>query len=56
MKIAMICFTLTGWQTGEMVKEGLEKTVRWYLENGDWLEGVTSGEYVKYYDRMYSGR
>ena len=28
----------------------------WYLENGDWLEGVTSGEYVKYYDRMYSGR
>ena len=45
-----------GWQPETGLEEGLEKTVRWYLENGDWLEGVTSGEYVKYYDRMYSGR
>jgi dTDP-glucose 4,6-dehydratase len=36
--------------------EGLEKTVDWYLQNTEWLERVTSGEYLKYYDTMYANR
>lgn len=36
--------------------DGLEKTVEWYLSNGKWLERIISGDYEKYYDKMYSGR
>jgi dTDP-glucose 4,6-dehydratase len=35
---------------------GLEKTVEWYLSNTRWLERIISGDYEKYYDKMYSGR
>ncbi len=45
-----------GWRAKTGFEEGLEKTVRWYLANEEWLRGVTSGEYLKYYDKMYSGR
>lgn len=45
-----------GWRSLHNSAEGLEKTVRWYLENTAWLDGVTSGDYLKYYDEMYSGR
>lgn len=45
-----------GWQPSLQFEEGLEKTVAWYLENSDWLETVTSGEYKTYYDRMYKNR
>lgn len=37
-------------------EEGIEKTVRWYLENQEWLDNVTSDDYQKYYDTMYNGR
>ena len=37
-------------------EEGIEKTVKWYLDNEEWLENVTSGEYQAYYDKMYSNR
>ena len=45
-----------GWEPSLQFEEGIEKTVRWYLENRDWMENVTSGEYEKYYESMYSNR
>jgi dTDP-glucose 4,6-dehydratase len=45
-----------GWKPSLQFEEGLEKTVDWYLENTDWLENVTSGEYLTYYENMYKGR
>ena len=37
-------------------EEGIEKTVRWYLDNQEWMDNVTSGDYQRYYDDMYKGR
>jgi dTDP-glucose 4,6-dehydratase len=45
-----------GWSPIPSFADGLEKTVDWYLENTDWLENVLSGDYEKYYLKMYSGR
>ena len=45
-----------GWEPSLQFNEGLEKTVEWYLANEEWLNNVTSGDYKKYYDNMYSGR
>lgn len=45
-----------GWTPLPEFAAGLEKTVDWYLSNNKWLEGVISGDYDKYYDKMYSGR
>ena len=45
-----------GWQPSVSFEEGLEKTVDWYLENTRWLENVVSGEYEKYYEKMYLKR
>jgi dTDP-glucose 4,6-dehydratase len=45
-----------GWEPQFQFEEGLEKTVRWYLDNQDWLDNVTSGDYQAYYERMYKGR
>ena len=45
-----------GWKPSLQFEEGLEKTVDWYLENTDWLENVTSGDYLTYYENMYKGR
>lgn len=42
-----------GWEPSLQFEEGLEKTVRWYLENQDWLDQVTSGDYLKFYKEMY---
>ena len=42
-----------GWQPLLQFEEGLEKTVRWYLEHQDWLDLVTSGDYMDYYRSMY---
>lgn len=43
-----------GWNPSLQFEEGLEKTVAWYLENNEWLENVTSGDYQKYYSAQYS--
>ncbi len=43
-----------GWEPSLQFEEGIEKTVRWYLENEDWLENIVSGEYEKYYEEMYN--
>ena len=45
-----------GWEPSLQFEEGIEKTVRWYLDNQDWMDNVTSGDYQKYYDDMYKGR
>ena len=42
-----------GWEPSLQFEEGLEKTVGWYLDNQDWLDHVTSGEYMNYYTQMY---
>ena len=42
-----------GWRPSVTFEEGLEKTVRWYLDNPEWLQNVTSGEYREYYRKMY---
>ena len=45
-----------GWKPSLQFEEGLEKTVDWYLQNQDWVEHVTSGDYQKYYDQQYDKR
>ena len=42
-----------GWEPSLQFEEGIEKTVRWYLENNEWMENIASGEYNKYYESMY---
>ena len=45
-----------GWEPSLQFEEGLEKTVRWYLDNEEWLREVTSGNYQQYYEKMYSNK
>ena len=45
-----------GWKPTVTFREGLEKTVDWYLDNQPWLDNVLSGEYAKYYDQQYGDR
>ncbi len=45
-----------GWQPKSRIDDGLEKTVQWYLDNGEWLKRCVSGEYLKYYESMYANR
>ena len=45
-----------GWLPQTSFAEGLRRTIRWYLDNRDWLEEIVSGEYQHYYARMYGGR
>ena len=45
-----------GWEPSLQFEEGIEKTVRWYLDNQEWMDNITSGEYEKYYQDMYKGR
>ncbi len=42
-----------GWEPSLQFEEGIEKTVKWYLENTEWVEKITSGDYQKYYEEMY---
>lgn len=42
-----------GWEPSLQFEEGIEKTVKWYLEHQEWLDNVTSGDYQKYYEKMY---
>lgn len=45
-----------GWEPSLQFEEGIEKTVRWYLDNQAWMDNITSGDYERYYDDMYSNR
>ncbi len=45
-----------GWEPSLQFEEGIEKTVRWYIDHQAWMDDITSGEYEKYYDDMYKNR
>lgn len=45
-----------GWKPSVTFEEGLSETIDWYLQNGEWLQHVTSGAYKGYYEDMYAGR
>ena len=43
-----------GWEPSLQFEEGIEKTVRWYLDHQDWMDNIISGDYEKYYEEMYN--
>ncbi len=45
-----------GWEPSLQFEEGIEKTVKWYLDNQSWIDNITSGDYEKYYEEMYKNR
>ncbi|MDE6866182.1 MAG: dTDP-glucose 4,6-dehydratase [Muribaculaceae bacterium] len=45
-----------GWEPSLQFEEGIERTVKWYLDNQEWMDNVTSGDYQKYYEDMYNNR
>lgn len=45
--------TEIGWEPETMFKEGIKKTIQWYLDHEDWLQNVTNGDYQNYYKEMY---
>ena len=45
-----------GWEPSLQFEEGIEKTVKWYLDNQAWMDNITSGDYQKYYEGMYQNR
>ena len=45
-----------GWYPETMFKDGIRLTIKWYLENEEWMKNVTSGDYQKYYEGMYQNR
>lgn len=47
--------TELGWEPAYTFENGIEETIKWYLNNEEWMAHIASGDYVKYYDQMYSG-
>ena len=45
-----------GWEPSLQFEEGIEKTVAWYLDNKEWLENITSGDYKEYYEKNYNNK
>ena len=45
-----------GWLPETMFKDGIKKTIQWYLDNRQWWENIINGEYREYYKKMYEGR
>ena len=45
-----------GWTPETTFEEGIEKTIYWYLDHQDWVEEITGGDYVRYYERMYGNK
>jgi dTDP-glucose 4,6-dehydratase len=45
-----------GWRPATTFADGLKATVRWYLDNQDWVNNIRSGDYLKYYEKQYGGR
>ena len=47
--------TQLGWKPAYTFEQGMKETIQWYVDNVDWMANVVSGDYVKYYEQMYSG-
>jgi len=45
-----------GWGPTTIFKDGIKKTIKWYLDNQEWMNECTSGAYTKYYEEMYANR
>ena len=45
-----------GWYPETCFEDGIQLTIQWYLDHMDWMKNVTSGEYQKYYQKMYAGK
>ncbi|MDO8506988.1 MAG: dTDP-glucose 4,6-dehydratase [bacterium] len=45
-----------GWKPRVTFDEGIEKTIKWNLDNADWIQNILSGEYQKYYEKQYGER
>jgi len=45
-----------GWEPSLQFEEGIEKTVKWYLDNQEWMDNVTSGDYQRYYEETYRNK
>lgn len=45
-----------GWYPETCFEDGIKLTIQWYLDHMDWMKNVTSGEYQKYYQKMYAGK
>ncbi len=45
-----------GWKPKISFEEGLEETIKWYLKHKEWWQEIISGEYMRYYERMYGER
>jgi len=45
-----------GWKPAHVFEEGIEKTIKWYIENESWWKKVMSGEYQKYYEKNYGNK
>lgn len=45
-----------GWYPETKFEDGIKMTIKWYLDNREWMNNVTSGDYQKYYEKMYKGR
>ena len=43
-----------GWEPSLQFEEGIEKTVKWYLDNKEWMDRVLSGDYQEYYKKIYN--
>ena len=48
--------TEPGWEPSLQFEQGIEETVRWYLDNQEWMDRITSGDYLRYYEDMYAHR
>lgn len=46
--------TQLGWSPSYNFEQGIEETIAWYLSNSNWIENVASGNYIKYYEHIYS--
>ena len=48
--------TQLGWQPIYTFEQGMEETIQWYLDNAEWIKNIATGDYAKYYEKMYFQR
>ena len=48
--------TELGWKPKYNFETGIKETIQWYMDNQEWMDNVTSGDYMKYYEKMYGDR